>query len=169
MLSYSKVARLDHTGITVGKSGKDMSFWKKLFGIADSPAKSSFKANNVPSPSAAQVPAPPSEAALAWIRAGGLIGGVEIESDMPPALGGNDACRKIVHEALAEFDALHPGRRLSEPVELSASPNTPARFIVRVNLKIQSLADGRANLMNVEKDFFEIFQRRGLPYWANRT
>lgn len=73
-----------------------------------------------------------------------------------------------MNAGIAEFDALHPNRRIIEPASIRLEDVEPATrgcpiFEFRVNLKIKNVSDMK-EFANVEKSFFDIFEKRGLPY-----
>jgi len=139
-----------------------MSFFQKLFGIFSSKPPA---ATRLQSP-ATQLPTTPpiSEAARTWIRQGGLVGPVGIQSNIPPSIKTKEDLDHLVADALAEFDALYPNRRIAEPANVAFDPSSAsAQIDVGVKLKYNNAADFRANI-DVTKALFDIFEKRGLPF-----
>lgn len=139
-----------------------MSFFRKLFGISS--CKPSTTAADQHQTGSAPVKQTISEAMRAWIRQGGLVAPVSIQSRIPPSTKTKQDLDHLVADALAEFDVLHPDRRIAESAAVTFDPsNISAPIEVSVNLKFSSPADFRANI-EVEKAFFDIFEKRELPF-----
>lgn len=125
------------------------------------PAKSELSQPPAMQPSVEQ---PISEPMRAWIRQGGLVVPLSIQSRVPPSIATKQDLDQMVADALAEFDLLHPDRRIAEPASSAFDPSSiSAPIEVRINLKFSSAADFRTNI-DVEKALFDIFERRQLPF-----
>lgn len=115
---------------------------------------------------------PPSDAVRAWIRAGGLIGPVGVETKVPLSTGSREQCEQAIKDAIAEFDQLHPGRRVDEPLDIEyvapsngALATDKATITVSINLKFRDVTDYKESPST--KDFFDVFQKHGLSKGCN--
>lgn len=147
-----------------------MSFWKKLFGIRSEPSLTATASVPVQrsQPTGSSPANEPSEQVKAWIRAGGLIGPVGIETKVPLSPGSREECEQAIHAAIAEFDQLHPERRVDEPLDiLYVAPSdgvlatAKATITVSINLKFRDVTEYKESTST--KDFFDVFQKHGLP------
>jgi len=92
------------------------------------------------------------------------VGPVGIQSNIPPSIKTKEDLDHLVADALAEFDALYPNRRIAEPANVAFDPSSAsAQIDVGVKLKYNNAADFRANI-DVTKALFDIFEKRGLPF-----
>jgi hypothetical protein len=143
-----------------------MSLLQKLFAIFSTTPQTAASSQSTTTRPSNQ---PPSESVRAWIRQGGLVAPVTIESLFPPSIVTRQDLDRLVADALAEFDAQHPGRRIAEPAEVRFDPaNLAAPIEISVNLKYTNSADFKAG-RDVMIAFFDIFERRKLPFIPSKA
>lgn len=154
-----------------------MSFWKKIFGIRNGSSPTNdpdeqFRAwIRSGSARAVNFLQTPDEHLKAFIRDGAWFfpeGGLGIETKVPLSPGSRENCEQAIHAAIAEFDQLHPYRRVNEPVSIAyVAPSdgdlatATATIKVTINVKYKDHADAIAS--TALKDFFDVFQKHGLP------
>ena len=154
-----------------------MSFWKKIFGIrteysrANDPDEQFRAWIRAGSDRAIKFLQSPDERLRDFIRDGAGFfpeGGLGIETKVPLSPGSREKCEQAIHAAIAEFDQLHPYRRINEPVVIAYvapsdddSVTATATIKVTINLKYKDIADFKRS--EAQKDFFDVFQKYGLP------